>query len=215
MKKNLFIAMLLLMASTSFAQEPKLDIFVDPRDGKEYQTVKIGDQVWFAQNLAYKAKDGCWAYDNNKKNAKKYGYLYNFNTAQKACPDGWHVPSMSEWETFERAIGISEVEQTGSGNGYGNRKNKPGISFRIRAKEGWPKGLNGTNELGFNMLPGGESGSKCCFESLKQHAYFWSSNVNPSDSSIGIEWVFYDDGDIAVYRHSSIYYGRSVRCIQN
>lgn len=190
---------MLTLTSIGFSQE--MGTFVDPRDSKEYKTVKIGEQVWFAENLAYKTDEGCWAYDNNKKNAKRYGYLYNFKTAQKGCPDGWHLPTENDWKTLELSIGINEVQQAD----WGSRKNKPAISFRLRSTEGWPKGLNGTNEKGFNMLPGGESGSKCCFAGMGEHAYFWVDFP-------GGEWIFYDDGTIAAYKNASEYSGRYVRC---
>ena len=139
MKNTLAIIFLLSLASRAFSQD--VEIFIDSRDDKEYKTVTINDQVWFAENLAYKADEGCWAYNDSKKNAKKYGYLYNFQTAKEACPVGWHVPSAEEWKKLELFIGINEVQQ----RDWGNRKNKPAISFRLRAKEGWPKTLNGTD----------------------------------------------------------------------
>lgn len=202
MRKISIFILLMTLASIGFSQE--MGTFIDPRDNKEYKTVKIGEQEWFAENLAYKTDEGCWAYDNNKKNTKKYGYLYNFKTAQKGCPDGWHLPTEADWKTLELFIGINEAQQAD----WGSRKNKPAISFRLRSTEGWPKGLNGTNEFGFNMLPGGESGSKCCFTSIGEHVYFWVDFP-------GGEWIFYDDGTIAAYKHASEYSGRYVRCIKN
>ena len=62
--------------------------------------------------------------------------------------------------------------------------------------------------MGFNMLPGGESGSKCCFKGMGEHAYFWVDFP-------GGEWIFYDDGTIAAYKHASEYSGRYVRCIKD
>lgn len=102
--KRISIALLLLVFSVLiYAQETGK--FKDPRDGKKYKTVKISNQVWMAQNLAYKASSGYWAYDDDKSNVKKYGYLYNWETATKVCPSGWHLPSESEFETLVNNYG--------------------------------------------------------------------------------------------------------------
>jgi hypothetical protein len=81
------------------------DQLYDRRDGKYYRTVKIGNQVWMAENLAFNYGSGCWAYDNNLSNVTKYGYLYNWETAKNACPAGWHLPSKSEFETLLNNVG--------------------------------------------------------------------------------------------------------------
>jgi len=209
MKILTWAALMLVLAYNISAQET--GTFVDPRDNKEYKTVKIGNQVWLDENLAYKTKDDCWPYAGKKKLVKEYGYLYTWQMAKEACPAGWHLPSDEEWKELELFIGINEVQM----RDLGNRKNKPAISFRLRPAEGWKKGLNGTNEMGFNMLPGGKSGYECCFESMGEHAYFWSSTLNSSDNTKVIFRVFYEDGDIAAYNWESIYSGLYVRCVKD
>ena len=56
----------------------------------------IGKNIWFAENLSYDAL-GSKVYDNKDANEKKYGRLYDFKTAQKACPPGWRLPSKQEY----------------------------------------------------------------------------------------------------------------------
>lgn len=50
-------------------------------------------QLSAAENLAYNSAKGCWVYDYEASNTEKYGYLYNFETAQNVCPNGFHLPS--------------------------------------------------------------------------------------------------------------------------
>jgi len=76
--------------------------FVDYRDDNSYKIIKIGNQIWFAENLRFKANEGCFPYDEDKDNIKKFGYLYSWDTAKKIIPEGWHIPSKEEWnELFE------------------------------------------------------------------------------------------------------------------
>ncbi len=87
--------------------------FTDSRDGQEYEWVKIGDQVWMAENLNYAQHD--------EGNSGRYGRLYDWaavmqgenssnnnpSGVQGVCPDGWHVPSDEEWKELEMKLGMS------------------------------------------------------------------------------------------------------------
>jgi hypothetical protein len=117
MKSKILILVLAICSLTSFSQQQ--GTFKDPRDGKIYKTVIIGKQTWFSENLAYKAEKGCWAYDNNQNNVAKYGYLYDWNTAMRLCPTGWHLPSDAEWSTLWENSSINAGFEPILGGGYG------------------------------------------------------------------------------------------------
>jgi len=89
---------------------PIRDSIVDPRDGQTYQTLRVKDQVFFAENLNFDAGQGSYCYDDDPNNCEKYGRLYTWEIAmagdsssneipsgvQGLCPEGWHFPSLAE-----------------------------------------------------------------------------------------------------------------------
>lgn len=80
--------------------------FTDTRDGKIYKTIKIGVQWIMAENLAYKPEQGIfWSCNNDSSNVNKYGYLYDWETAKKVAPEGWHLPTASDWKTLRKSLG--------------------------------------------------------------------------------------------------------------
>ncbi len=179
--------------------------FNDPRDGKSYATVEIGNQTWFAENLNYQTSNSWW-YDNNTTNGDIYGRLYTWEEALTACPNGWHLPADSEWKQMEMSLGMSQNE---ADNTYwrGTDQGK-----QMKSTSGWHDEGNGTNNSGFNALPGGVCGNNGHFFLLEEETYFWSSTEDGSSA-----WrrnLYY--GNDKVYRSSHpLENGFSVRCLKD
>ncbi|OWV00974.1 MULTISPECIES: fibrobacter succinogenes major paralogous domain-containing protein [unclassified Fibrobacter] len=193
MKKEMIMGKILvtvvLLATFSMAGTMK-----DSRDGKTYKTVKIGDQVWMAENLNYKTS-GSMCYDNKLSNCKKYGRLYAWEDAKAACPTGWHLPSTEEFETLLSNVGSSSKER---------RENLRAASWE-----------NGADEFGFSALPAGDySSSLKRFINLGDYASFWSSTEHRFNSAYA-NFLNINDRHAGVYDRSEKLGGYSVRCLQD
>lgn len=195
-------------------------------DGNVYNTVKIGDQCWMAENLAVThfnngeaipiadddavwesigLSDGfpayCW-YDNNyNEYGKIYGALYNGHTIfnDNLCPSGWHVPSNEEWTTL-----IS----------YLNGESIAGGKLKELGTTHWySPNTDATNESGFTALPGGNRGPYVSFQDIGKYGCWWSSWSR-------IEWsrfllfMSYNNGHAGIY-YDDLRMGLSVRCIKD
>lgn len=159
------LGLLLLVACNSNREvetnssEPETDSFTDARDGKTYKTVKVGDQWIMAENLAYKPENGnYWAYDNDENNIAIYGYLYDYETAMKIAPKGWHLPSRKEWAAIHKELGLKST----------NPK-----YYEIV----YPKMIVGGSS-GLDMLFGGLRTCSGEFQSLGDIARFWTSYLS-------------------------------------
>lgn len=138
----------------------------DSRDNQVYKTVKIGNQVWMAENLNYKTNSGSLCYDNDEANCNKYGRLYNWETAKRVCPPGWHLPSKVEFEQLMSSVNYDGNSLKAIGQG----------------KDG---GI-GTNTSGFSALLAGNRSSGGNFGNLYSSASFWSSTENTASYAYGV-----------------------------
>jgi TonB family protein len=185
--------MLLVFMVFSFAVAQK-GTMKDPRDGKIYKTVTIGDQDWMAENLNYKTKNS-YCYKDVPANCGKYGRLYEWWDAKEACPTGWHLPTQMEFEMLIKTVGGRFAEE------------------RLKSPNGWAGGIILGDDFGFSALPGGRRlGGVWNFGNIFEGAYFWSATRKEHNRSNGLYMHIYDSGMDATEK-MDISAALSVRCL--
>jgi len=143
--------------------------------GKEYKTVKIGEQVWLAENLNFAAEGSKCGdestgglSDENTTACDTYGRLYNWATAVSVCPSGWHLPSKEEWDAL-----ISLIESDKSCTSCAGKY--------LKSATGWDTGSDpvfykaGVNSYGFSALPGGYGETYGSFDDVGVKGRWWSA----------------------------------------
>jgi uncharacterized protein (TIGR02145 family) len=200
------VALLTMLSIAACAQQK--GAFKDARDGKIYKTAKIGEQTWIAENLNYNAKDSK-CYGNKDANCEKYGRFYDWETAMKACPSGWHLPNNEEWDKLYRfADGANDTNSP--------YESKVAGKF-LKSKEGWNKNEkqsgNGEDKFGFSALPGGSGYSGGIFDNVGHYGYWWSSSEDSSLDAYYRRMSYSHENAYYYYNDKSHLY--SVRCLQD
>ena len=155
----------------------------DARNDRTYRTVKIGKQTWMAENLNLEMK-GAYCYDYDSRKCDEYGRFYDWPTAvgrvdcnykdtcgvapvvQGVCPDGWHLPSLEEWDALFEFVGGDFV-----------------AGAKLRSINGWSYSkVDGSDTYGFRALPGGHRRGSIAWE-LDVDAYTFT------DMSGALFWV--------------------------
>ncbi len=194
-------------------------------DGNIYNTVKIGNQWWMAENLKVKHYQNgdsivyepdivnwylwnegvCCSYYDRTSNAEIYGLLYSWyaaNDSRNMAPVGWHVPSDSEWQELVTTLGGDSIA--------GGKMKEASLNYWLE-----PNTL-ATNCSGFTGLPGGGRWGIGDFN-LGESAFFWTT----TESNIGSGWFYglvnasqwTGRGDFE--NSLSKKYGFSVRCVKD
>jgi uncharacterized protein (TIGR02145 family) len=222
---TLLAFVLLFAACEKDPFEANSGTFTDERDGREYKWVKIGDQIWMAENLAYvpyvcapDSQCGIWIYGYDGEgsygtNYHTYGALYDWETAMEVCPEGWHLPSDQEWMELERFLGMPEDELYAYNGPRGKDEN---VSLKLGAgMDLWTeKNVNATNEYGFSVLPGGARyyGSPGGYRLLGDYATFWTSSYDEFNNLLWMRSIEIN-GIRRFNRDKGL--GYSVRCIKD
>jgi uncharacterized protein (TIGR02145 family) len=194
-------------------------------DGNEYNTTKIGDQRWMVENLRTTkyndgtsiplvTSDGAWDalttpgycyYDNEPDGySVPYGALYNYyvvadTNSLNVCPEGWHVPSDTEWTTLTTYLG---------GTGVAGGKMKETGTFYWQTPN-----TGATNETDFAGLPSGNRNYVGSFNDIGSYGDWWSSTESGSTSAWS-RLLSYSNDNVAksLYNRGR---GFSVRCLRD
>lgn len=142
--------------------------FTDSRDGKVYRQITIGTQVWMADNLNFNAP-GSLCYNEELANCETYGRLYRWETAQNVCPNGWHLPTDSEWTQLINFVG-----------------NNPGGKLKDKERDLWTSPNTGaSNAFCYSAIPGGFRNSNTDqFSNLSFFGYWWSTSADGATFAI-------------------------------
>ena len=197
--------------------------FKDSENGETYNWVRIGDQIWMAENLKstqYVNGDPiplvtdneewtglttgayCYYENDSETNAEIYGAFYNWFAVtdnRNVCPSGWHVPTPFEWATLINYLGGDSVA--------GGKLKEAGFDY-------WEVPNHGaTNESGFTALPGGFRNYDGTFFGLGSYGNWWSSSETSSVYAYSPE-LTHDSETITGYGMNKKL-GISIRCIKD
>ena len=186
--------------------------------GHGYETVQIGEQCWFAENLRaenYKNGDFISAnldnsewtsttsgatvfYGDDVSSLQAYGRLYNWHAVDDSrglCPNAWRIPSDGDWTVLTDFLGGSAT-----------------AGAQMKTTDGWNGDGDGANSSGFSGVPGGSRASNGNFYLAGSSGYWWSAT--PYGSSAWYRTVSYNDDSVnrnfAYHRN-----GYSVRCVRD
>ncbi len=193
----------------------------DP-DGNEYKTIKIGNQIWFTENLrTTKYADGssinfvtdntqwanassgayCW-YQNNNIHETPEGKLYNWYAAsdnRNLCPEGFRVPTVSDFNTLIDYLGGTDVA--------GGQLKQKGFTTWKDPNEG------ATDAVGFTAVAAGTRFYYGPFSGFPDdNALLWTRDEEDDFKAFRVVLQYYHDN--AVINSQSKKEGQSVRCVR-
>ena len=168
-----------------------------------------------------------WCYDNVSANCDKYGRLYTWSAAMDSagrwstngkgcgydstcspagiirgvCPEGWHLPNITEWEILFNAAGGKDI----------GGKN-------LKSTSGWidyeDVSGNGTDSFGFSARPVGSRNEYGIYNYEGVYAFFWNSTEDDSNYAYEVDLLHL--AEAADLSGSNVKYNAfSVRCVKD
>jgi len=197
--------------------------FVTDFEGNIYNAVTIGTQVWLVENLKtihYQNGDlitnatntsgtnwtslttGVFCDNTTEIVSNVYGRLYNWYAVvdnRKICPSGWHVPTITEWNTLITYLGGESVA--------GGKLKEVGTSHWIDPNTG------ATDEVGFKALAGGLRYYAGGYSAVGENASWWTSTESSSSAAWNI-WTRNTYINVSIVTVGKTL-ANSVRCIRD
>lgn len=195
-------------------------------DGNSYRTIKIGKQVWMAENLKvttfndgepipvvtdgsewYNLKTAayCWYNNDSVTFSDPYGALYNYHVINtgKLCPAGWRIPTQQDFQTL-----ISKLDPDADFVSHEASTIAGGMLKATETTHWSEPNKEATNKSGFSALPGGCRSWSGNYSMLKTIGYY---GTTPDNSSLALRSA---TGSAFMRSEISGYVGVSIRCVR-
>ena len=193
--------------------------------GKQIWMAKNLNFAYNQKTSSLNASSFC--YDNSADSCAKYGRIYLWSAAMDSaaifgnlgkgcgfgstcatgsatvvrgvCPDGWHLPSKSEFNTLVKTAGGTSI-----------------AGKALKSTSGWYREGYGTDAYGFSALPAGWRDSIGNFSRVRYWAHFWSSSESENfDNEVYDMSIYYDYKTAYTTGGTDKSYGLSVRCLKD
>lgn len=179
------------VAGTSYGQQVTFVTMCPFYTIDDVEVIEIGNQIWMAKNLNIQTEDS-WCFDDNPENCDTYGRLYTWDAAINACPDGWRLATIEDWDELYEHVGNSTAP--------------------LKAKE-W--GNSNWNSSCFTALPGGHRHTNGSFGYFAESSGAWWT---ATEGNIGGTMHVQIRKNTSILHTSNAFskqFGFSVRCIRN
>ncbi len=172
---------------TGFNVEPDDLWFYDERDNREYFATRIGDTYWMRQNLAWEGAGRAYLsslqeFDNPGTSAIStiFGRFYNWEEALTACPEGWSLPSPTDWTRMIATVtGESPADPLGDIYGVAGELMGKDLQFNGKALWKYWRGVERTDASHLSLMPIGYSINTVpglySFHGYGSYAMLWTS----------------------------------------
>lgn len=169
-------------------------------------------------NADYTTNKAYYGYpDNDNGNVGTYGLLYNWYAVmggsmlegvQGICPDGWHVPTQSEFTTM--------ISSANAGDAAGKLAGGESGIWTVNHSDKTPGNYDygGRNTSGFSALPAGNFNDGL-YQHIHSYSYFWTSTGVSSPTGNANYMKLTYSSITPTITGGDKFYGMSVRCVKD
>jgi len=191
--------------------------------GDRYYCHQSGDLLWMRQNLAYVVGDEStgWTfghpYYESDVMRTVFGSFYTWEEAQKACPEGWYLPSDKEWLDLLKESGVKEEMQPLHSTKSGAGKLIDWAWFNGEKMWEYYRDVNVTNETRISALPIGyvliDGLGRYDYKGYGEYAAFWTSDEYEGKGVY--RYIYMENDAVYVDRADKNGFAASVRCVKS
>jgi uncharacterized protein (TIGR02145 family) len=151
---------------------PNIDYgeFTDKRDGQVYKYVEIDGVTWMAQSMNYATPNASSALcpSATEKSCLVHGLIYTWEEAVNVCPEGWHLPSYSEWNSLG---GYMWTNHNGDVSG-------PLLSSKLGQKYTDEYGFSVTDANYYPLWSDSTKKYEGCYWDPYDNSFFWTDSLD-------------------------------------